>query len=146
MLTLSPGWPGLIEQRVIVAHPVDGPRPQPGHQAQDAVLPLDAGRPAELVVVEGDAGEGREEILAHPRPDDPLDEHAHLLVVVEQAALGPVLDGVGIEDRGVDLGHGVGQGGQALLLGPGVGQEEAAVLARRRPSRGCPRAGWRSGR
>ncbi len=61
---------------------------------------------------------------------------AHLLVEVEEAALGPVLDGVGAEDGGVDLGHGVEQGVEPLLLVALVGQEEALVL----PGEGGPQA------
>ncbi len=47
--------------------------------------------------------------------DHLLDQDAHLLLEVEQAALAPVLDRVGVEDRGVDLGDRVLELGQALL-------------------------------
>jgi len=48
----------------------------------------------------------------------------------EQAALGAVLDRVGAEHRGVDLGDGVHQRREALAFGAPVGQEQALVLAR----------------
>ena len=80
-------------------------------------------------MAEGHAGEGGQEVGAHARSHHFLDHDAHLLVDVDQPALGAVLDRVGAEGGGVDLGDGVGQGGQPLLLRPGVGQEEALVLA-----------------
>ena len=39
------------------------------------------------------------------------------------------MDGVGAEDRGVDLGHGVEKGLEPLLLVPLVGQKEALVFS-----------------
>jgi hypothetical protein len=41
-----------------------------------------------------------------------------------------VLDGIGVEDRGIDLGNGVLELGESLDGGPAVGDEQAPVLAR----------------
>ena len=123
------------QDRIVVADAVHGARAQPGHEARQPVLALDPRRPAELVVAERDAREGREEVVAHALADHLLDHDAHLLVEVEQPALGAVLDGVGAEDGGVHLGDGVGQRVQPLLLAcpgwPGTG----SCTSRRRP---CP--------
>ena len=48
---------------------------------------------------------------------------------IDEPALATVGDGVGAEDRSVDLGHGVEDGAHPLPLAAAVGEEEAAVLA-----------------
>ncbi|MCZ7652348.1 MAG: hypothetical protein M5U13_14745 [Thermoanaerobaculia bacterium] len=70
-----------------------------------------------------------EPVGADPAPHHLLDQNPHLLVHVEEAAAGPVLDRVGAEDGGVDLGHRVGERHQPLPLAAHVGEEEALVLA-----------------
>ncbi len=115
---------------IVVAEAIDRPRPQPWDEPQQAVLAPDAGRPAQLVVAEGHAREDRQEVGADPAAHHLLDEHPHLLMEIEKAAPRPVLDGIGPEDRGVDLGDGIRQSLQALPLAAGVGEEETLVLAR----------------
>ncbi len=140
------GLPGADHEREVPAHAVHRPGAQAGHHADDAVLPPEPGRPAELVVAEGHAGEGREEVLAHLPAHHLLDDDAHLLHEVQQAALGPVLHGVGPEHRGVDFGHGVDRappgGPPGCRCWPGTG----CGTCRRRPCPRCPPAGWRSAR
>jgi hypothetical protein len=83
------------EDGVVVGHPVDRPRAQAGHHADQAVLAADPARPAELVVAEGHAAVGGEEVAAHRPPHHLLDHDPNLLVHVEEAALRAVLDGIG---------------------------------------------------
>ena len=125
----QPRLAGGDEDRVVVADPVDGARPEPRNEPDEAVLAPDPRRPAELVVREGDAGERREKVPPDARADDLLDHDPHLLVDVEETALGAVLDRVGAEDRGVDLGNGVHERRETLLLRTLVREEEALVLA-----------------
>ncbi len=83
-----------------------------------AVVAADAWRPAELVVAERHAGVHRQEVRSDARPDDLLEHDPHLLVDVEQAALGAVLDRIGSEHRCVDLGDRVLQRRQAFAFVP----------------------------
>ena len=125
----QPRLAGGDENRVVVADAVDGARAEARHQAHEPVVALDARRPAELVVAERDAGVRRQEVGADARAHHLLDHDPHLLVEVEQVALGAVLDRIGAEQRRVDLGNRVHQRAQPLALGADVGQEEALVLA-----------------
>ena len=122
---------GADENGIIVFHPVDGPRPQSRNHSQQAVLASKAGRPAELVVTERHSGQGRKEEPADAPSHDALDQDPHFLVVIQKAALGSVLNGVGTEDRRIDLSHGLRQRRQSLLLGPRIGQEKAPVFSRK---------------
>ena len=76
----QPRLAGRDEHRIIVAHAVDGARAETGNRADEAVLALDPGGPAELVPAERDAGEGGEEVIPHAASDDSLDHDSHLLV------------------------------------------------------------------
>jgi len=50
---------------------------------------------------------GRQEIVADPLTHHLLNENPHLLVIVEQTALLAVFNGVGSENRSVDLSNGI---------------------------------------
>ncbi len=120
------------QHRVVVGQAVDRPRTEAGHQTQQSVFAPDPGRPAEFVVGERHAREHGQEVRADPLSHHLLDQDAHLLVHVEETPPRAVLERVGREDRGVDLGDGVGEGVQSFALGAGVGEKEALVLARER--------------
>ena len=128
----QPGLPGREEHRIVVRQAIDGARAEARHEAHEAVLAADPRGPAQLVVAEGDAGVRRQEVAADAGADHFLDHHRHFLVEIEEPALGPVLDRVRAEQRGVDLRHGVEQRAEALALGALVREEEALVLARER--------------
>ena len=125
----QPRLPGGDQHRIVVRHAVHGARAEPRDEPDQPVAALDPGRPAELVVVERHAGAGRHPVLADPLADDLLHEDAHLLVDVDQVALGAVLERVGTEDRGVDLGDRVHQRLDPRRLRPLVAEEQALVLA-----------------
>ena len=123
---------GLLEShqhRVVGDRAVDGAGAEAEHQPGHAVGVADARRPTHFAARKGDTREDREEHAADLAPHDLLDENAHLLLEVDQAALAAVLDGVGMEDRGVDLGDGILERGQPLLERAAVGDEQALVLA-----------------
>ncbi len=129
-LGAQPGLARREQDGVVVAQAVDGARAEAGHEAHQAVFAADPRRPAELVVAERHAAERRQVVAAHLRAHHFLDHDPHLLVEVEQAALGAVLDGVGAEGARVHLGDGVADGRQPVPLAAAVRQEQALVLAR----------------
>ncbi len=122
--------PRREEHGVVVAQAVDGARAQARHDAHEAVLAVDARRPAELVEAERHAAKRRQEVAADLRADHFLDHDAHLLVEIKQAAFGAVLDGVRAERARIDLGDRVAHRGQPVALAAAVREEQALVLPR----------------
>ncbi len=64
--------------------------------------------------------------------DNFLNEHRHVLVVIQQIARLPVRDGVCVQGAGIDFRDGLQEFPQARLEVTLVGQENAAVFARER--------------
>src|SRR4030067_2801958 len=60
------------QHRVIIAEAVDRSGSEPRHQANQAILALDSGRPAEFVFAERHSGVGRQEIVSDPGADPRL--------------------------------------------------------------------------
>ncbi len=120
------------QDRIVVGKPVHGPGPQPGDQAQQAILALDPWRPAQFVAAEGHPGKAGHVVAPDPGPHHLLDQDRHLFVEVQQSPFGAVADRIRREDRGVDLGDGPLQRLQAFLARALVGQEQAAILPRER--------------
>ena len=62
-------------------------------------------------------------------PDHLLNQNRHLLVEVDEPPFASIGDGIGPEDRGVDLGDRVLQRREPLAAAAAVGEEQALVLA-----------------
>ena len=56
--------PGRDQHRIVVGDAIDGAGAQARYEPEQAVLALDARRPAELVLAEGHPGAGRQEVFA----------------------------------------------------------------------------------
>ncbi len=135
------GLTGRHQHRIVVRKPVHRPSSEAGNDPQKAVLATDARRPAELVVAEADACEGGKKVWPYPLPHHLLDQDAHLLVEVQKAPARPVLDGVGIEHRSVDLGDGVGESVEPTRVWCRCWEGRGSCTCPRTPRRGGPRAG-----
>ena len=118
------------EPGVIVRLAVHGAGAHAEHQTQHALVFRAGVVPADVEVFRmADARDVRVVILAVAVAGDAHDEQRHLLVAVEQVAVGAVLDGVDVHGAGVHGAHGLLEHGVALLQGTLVCTEHAVVFA-----------------
>ena len=125
---------GLLERdqhRVVGDGAVDSAGAETEHQPRHAIGVADPRRPSHLAARECDTGKRREEHATSLTTHNLLDEDSHLLLEIDQTPLTAVLDGVGVEERGVDLRDGVLEGRQTHLESALVGDEETLILARK---------------
>ncbi len=93
--------------RIIVAHPLDGARPQPPHQAGKAVFAADLRRPAVQVAAEGHTGAVRQVVTPELLSLHDLDQDRHALIVILQSLAAAVEQGLGLERAGIGAGDGI---------------------------------------
>ncbi len=90
------------DARVVVVRAVHRPRAQPEHQPDHARVRIDVLVPDVRIEREPDAGHLRVEQVAVQVARDPLHQQRHLLVAVQQPALGPVAQRLLAHRAGVD--------------------------------------------
>src|SRR5262249_19762710 len=112
------------QDRIVIRKAIDCTSAQSRHHTNESIATVNPGRPAKLVIAEGNSRARREEVLPYLLPNNFLYEDAHLLVHVQQAALSAIFGGVWAKDRGIDLGNRVHQRGKPLFFRTAVSEEQ----------------------
>ena len=80
---MQAGLSGSKQYRIVVAQAINRPCPETGNDADQSVFAMNARRPAEFVITEGNARIGRQIVFSDAAADHFLNHDTHFFVEVQ---------------------------------------------------------------